>query len=77
VWGSARPKATTYTEQQGQMSMPRAGLEPTIPVFVRLKTVRPLDRAAIGTGKDNIEMDLKQNGSEDMTRPEVAPHRLH
>jgi len=30
--------------------MPRAGFEPTIPVFKRLKTVRILDRAAIGTG---------------------------
>jgi hypothetical protein len=30
--------------------MPGAGFEPTIPVFERLKAVRTLDRAAIGTG---------------------------
>jgi hypothetical protein len=30
--------------------MNRVGFEPTIPVFERLKTVRTLDRAAIGTG---------------------------
>jgi hypothetical protein len=30
--------------------MARAELEPTIPVFERLKTVRVLDRTAIGTG---------------------------
>jgi len=30
--------------------MPRARFDPTIPVFERLKTVRALDRAAIGTG---------------------------
>jgi len=29
--------------------MLRAGFEPTIPVFERLKTVRVLDREAIGT----------------------------
>jgi hypothetical protein len=29
--------------------MPRAGFEPMIPVFKRLKTVRALDRATIGT----------------------------
>jgi hypothetical protein len=29
--------------------MPRAGFEATIPVLERLKTVRALDRAAIGT----------------------------
>jgi len=30
--------------------MPRAGFEPTMPMFERLKTVRSLDCAAIGTG---------------------------
>jgi hypothetical protein len=45
--GSACHKATTYTEQyntekRGHTSMPRAGFEPTISVFERLKT---------GTGK--------------------------
>jgi len=30
--------------------MPRAGFEPTIPVFARLKAVHALDRAATGTG---------------------------
>jgi hypothetical protein len=30
--------------------MPRTGFEPTIPVFERLKAVRALDIAAIGTG---------------------------
>jgi hypothetical protein len=34
--------------------MPRAGFEPTIPVFGRSKTVHALDRAAIGTGKFEI-----------------------
>jgi hypothetical protein len=33
--------------------MPRAGFESTIPVFERLKTVRALDRAAVGTGLAN------------------------
>jgi hypothetical protein len=31
--------------------MPRVGFEPTIPVFERPKTVRALDRSAIGNGK--------------------------
>jgi len=30
--------------------MPRAGFEPTIPGFERLKTVRALDSTAIATG---------------------------
>jgi hypothetical protein len=51
---SALRKATTYTgqhntEKRAHMSMPRAGFEPTIPAFEWLKTVRVLDRAAIGT----------------------------
>jgi hypothetical protein len=53
--GSARRKATTYTghhntEKRGHTSMLRAGFEHMIPVFERSKTVRALDRAAIGTG---------------------------
>jgi hypothetical protein len=45
--GSAHRKVTTYTgehnsEKHGHISMPRAGFEPTIPVFERLKTARPL-----------------------------------
>jgi hypothetical protein len=52
--GSARREATPYTGQhnteiRGHTSMPLAGFEPTIPLFERLKTVRALDRAAIGT----------------------------
>jgi hypothetical protein len=52
---SVRLKATTYTgqnntEKRGHTSMPRAGFEPMILVFGRFKTVRALDRAAIGTG---------------------------
>jgi hypothetical protein len=41
--GSASRKAATYT----QISMPRVGLEPTIPAFERAKTVHALGRAAI------------------------------
>jgi hypothetical protein len=53
--GSARRKASTYTgqhnkEKRGHTSMPRAGFEPTIPMFERPKTVRASDHAAIGTG---------------------------
>jgi len=50
--GSVRRKATTYkrqhnTEKRVHTSIPRAGFEPTIPVFERLKTVRALDLMAI------------------------------
>jgi hypothetical protein len=38
------------TEKHGNTSMPRVGFETTIPVFERPKTVRALDREAIGTG---------------------------
>jgi hypothetical protein len=53
--GSARRKASTYTgqhntEKRGHTAMPRAGFEPTIPVFERLKPVRALDYAVIVTG---------------------------
>jgi hypothetical protein len=37
------------TEQRGHTSMPRVGFEPAIPLFERPKTVRSLDRMAIGT----------------------------
>jgi hypothetical protein len=44
--GSARRKAATYTQnKRTQTSMPRVGLEPTIPVLERVKTVHALDRA--------------------------------
>jgi hypothetical protein len=57
--GSARHKATTYagqhnTQKRGHTIMPRAGFEHTIPMFEQSKTVRALDRAAIGTGFINI-----------------------
>jgi len=54
--GSARRKAITYTgqhntEKRGHTSTPRVGLEPTIPVFERPKTVRASERLAIGPGE--------------------------
>jgi hypothetical protein len=52
--GSARRKAATYTAQahnkRTQTTMPRVGLEPTIPVYERAKTVHALDRAATAIG---------------------------
>jgi hypothetical protein len=61
--GPARRKAITCTgqhntEKREHTTIPRAGLEPTIPVFERLKTVHALDRAAIGTGGMSSEMML-------------------
>jgi len=58
---SARRKASTYTGQHntekcGHTSMPRAGFEPTIPVFERSKTVRASDDAVIGTDPNIIRM---------------------
>jgi hypothetical protein len=47
----ARPLPTHNTEKRGHTSVPRAGFEPVIPVFERPKTVRALDRTAIGTGR--------------------------
>jgi hypothetical protein len=38
------------TETRGHTSMPRAGFEPSIPVFERPKTLRASDGAATGTG---------------------------
>jgi len=40
------------------ISMPRAGLEPAIPVFEQSNTVRVLDPAAIGTGTQLIKTAL-------------------
>jgi hypothetical protein len=49
--GSTRRKTTTYTQnKRTQASMPGVGLEPTIPVFERAKTVHALDRAATVIG---------------------------
>jgi len=53
--GSTRRKAVADTgqhniEKRGHTLMLRAGFEPTIPVSERLKTVRALEHAAIGTG---------------------------
>jgi hypothetical protein len=42
--------------------MPRAGFEPKIPVSERSKTVRALDRAAIGTGDFKIIIYLTLSG---------------
>jgi len=46
---SARRRACAYTEKQGHTSMPRAEFEPMIPVFELSKSIRALDRVAIGT----------------------------
>jgi hypothetical protein len=49
--GSSRRKGATYFQnKRTKTSMPRVGLEPTIPVFERVKTVHALDRAAIAIG---------------------------
>jgi hypothetical protein len=49
--GSARPKAATHTQNKHtQTSMPRVGLEPTIPELERAKTVHVPDRAVTVTG---------------------------
>jgi hypothetical protein len=55
-WGGgsagAKPVPTqdNTTQENADTSMPPAGFEPAIPVFERSKTVRVLDREAIGTG---------------------------
>jgi hypothetical protein len=50
----ARPLPAHRTAQtqnkRTETSMPRVGLEPTIPAFQRAKTVHALDRAATVTG---------------------------
>jgi len=58
---SVRRKATTYTgrhdtEKRGHISMPRAGIEPKIPVFKLSKTVRTSDYAVFRTGKSRNVM---------------------
>jgi hypothetical protein len=62
--GSVRRKASTYTGQHNTVkrrhtSMPRAGFDPTIPVFALSKTVRVLDRMSIGTGTFIVSCTLK------------------
>jgi hypothetical protein len=42
--------ANNSKQVANEREMPRAGFEPTSLVFERLKIVRALDRAAIGTG---------------------------
>jgi hypothetical protein len=44
------PKQDSKTQKRGHTSMPRAGFEPTIPVFERSNTVHALNRATAGTG---------------------------
>jgi hypothetical protein len=60
----SRPLPTqdnTTQKKRGHTSMSRAGFEPAIPMFEQPKTVRALDRAAIGTG--NNVFILWQNGT--------------
>jgi hypothetical protein len=47
------------TEKRGHTSMRRVGFELMIPVFERSKTVRALDRSAIGTGVIRIKGIIK------------------
>jgi hypothetical protein len=49
------PTQDSTTQKRGHASMPQAGFEPMISVFLRLKIVRALDRSAIGTGFSIIE----------------------
>jgi hypothetical protein len=52
--GSARRKATTYTQNiRTQAFTPRVGIETTIPVFERGKIVHALDRAANVTSESS------------------------
>jgi hypothetical protein len=49
--GSATRKAATYKHRiNTQISMPRMGFEPTIPMYERAKTVHALDRTATVIG---------------------------
>jgi hypothetical protein len=43
-------RITQTQNKRTQISMPRVGFEPTIPVFERAKTVHDLDRAATVIG---------------------------
>jgi hypothetical protein len=54
--GHDHRKTSTYTrqhnlEKHGHISMPREGMEPTIPMFEMSKIMSALDRAATGTGE--------------------------
>jgi len=44
------PTQDNTTQKKTDTFMPRAGFETTIAVFNRSKTLRTLDRAAVGTG---------------------------
>jgi hypothetical protein len=54
----ARPLPAHTTAQtqnkRTQTSMPQVGLEPTIPVFERAKTILALDRATTVIGKEEL-----------------------
>jgi hypothetical protein len=54
----AHRKAQTQNKRT-QISMPRVGLEPTIPVFEREKTVRVSQRAATVIGQEYTEQNIK------------------
>jgi hypothetical protein len=49
---------STTHKKCGHTSMPRPGIEPTVPAFDRCKTIRALDRAATGAGTMEV-MDHK------------------
>jgi hypothetical protein len=54
-----RTHRTTQTQDKStQTSMPPVGLEPTIPVFERTKTVHALDRAATVIGSFCVTTDF-------------------
>jgi len=48
---------STSHKKRRHQSVHRAGSEYTIPVFGRSITIRALDRAATGTGRDKIKND--------------------
>jgi hypothetical protein len=58
----ARPlpahRTTQTRNKRTETSMPRVGLEPTIPVFKRANTVHALDRAATVIGISELYMKL-------------------
>jgi hypothetical protein len=61
----ARPLPAHRTAQtqnkRTQTSMPQVGLEPTIPVFERAKTVHGSDRAATVTGSQRYARTVSLN----------------
>jgi FAD synthase len=69
--GSVRRKAATYAQKTNQnkrtqTSMPRVGLEPTIPDFERSETVHALDRAATVIGNKIIyTLKIEEGGAEE------------